>query len=142
MWECFSQLVGIASLSAKAQQFITIPLSRRGAEQCQRQNTRSSKTTFIPNVKISSKTLSSQYHFQNHFHPQVHCHPKNSFIPKHFHPKPISSQKDFDVRTTTTTNKTTRWWQKLHCQCLCEGVAGQGFGRFRPPPLQAYTAFG
>ena len=30
MWACFSQLVGIASLSAKAQQYITIPLSLGG----------------------------------------------------------------------------------------------------------------
>ena len=38
MWECFSQLVGIASSSAKAQQYITIPLSlgRNSVELCQK----------------------------------------------------------------------------------------------------------
>ena len=72
-------------------------------------------------LQVHPKPLSPQYHF----HPlssHDHFHPKTSFIPKHFHPKPISSQNDFDVRTA---NKTTGWLQKQYCPCLCEGVAGR-----------------
>ena len=50
---------------------------KKGGREEGRKNTSSSKTTFIPHVIISSKSILIRNQF----------HPKTTFIPNHFHPK-------------------------------------------------------
>ena len=78
MWECFCHLVGIASVSARVRQSITVPLSLGGVglSMCQKGERVS---TLVELGRFPSNDLESPPHRRDHVDPRIECPSHTNF---------------------------------------------------------------